>query len=255
MRLCEKKKLSLCHSHAADHSIRAHALNGEHVQRRFKRHPSTGSEAFFLFIRIDSNKFVLLSFCSLMKTIHPRVSTTKPLPKDAKIPNPVDVRRSKTLSWPGQSVCMEKSRSCQEGDLTMEKGWNVYCRWVTLQAESTFCFLCKSPSFERKWNMKSWLAQNSSGRRVTLLPGRFLHMNGALLPVRWPKKPNKTWVRKIRMTVRMRRTSVRPPHYAINLTVRPRDTTHRCELLLKVIRGPADNFLSFFVLEVLFRGI
>lgn len=57
------------------------------------------------------------------------------------------------------------------------------------------------------------------------------------------------------MTVRMRRTSVRPPHYAINLTVRPKDTTHRCDLLLKVIRGPADNFPSFFVLEVLFRGI
>ena len=30
--------------------------------------------------------------------------------------------------------------------------------------------------------MKSWLAQGSSGRRVTLLPGTtFLHINGALL--------------------------------------------------------------------------
>ena len=29
--------------------------------------------------------------------------------------------------------------------------------------------------------MKSWLAQGSSGRRVTLLPGTtFLHINGAL---------------------------------------------------------------------------
>ena len=47
------------------------------------------------------------------------------------------------------------------------------------------------------------------------------------------------------MTVRMRLTSVRPPHYAINLTVRPRGTTDRCDLLFKVIRGPADNFPSF----------
>ena len=31
--------------------------------------------------------------------------------------------------------------------------------------------------------MKRWLAQGSSGRRVTLLPGTtFLHINGALLP-------------------------------------------------------------------------
>ena len=30
--------------------------------------------------------------------------------------------------------------------------------------------------------MKSWLAQGSSGRRVTLLPGTtFLHINGALV--------------------------------------------------------------------------
>ena len=158
-----RDKWSLCHSHAADHSVRADALNGEHVQRRFERHTSTGGETFSLFICLDANKFVLLSFFSLMKTIHPRAST-KPLPNDAKSPNPVDVRRSKTLSWPG----LEKSWPGQEGDLTMEKGWTVYCRWVTLLAESTFCFLCKSPSFERKCNMKSWLAQSSSGRRVTL---------------------------------------------------------------------------------------
>ena len=57
---------------------------------------STGSEVFSLPICLDSSKFVLLSFFSLIKTIRPRVST-KPLPNDAKSPLPVDVRRSKTL--------------------------------------------------------------------------------------------------------------------------------------------------------------
>ena len=62
----------------------------------FERRTSTGSEAFSLLICLDANKFVLLSFFSLIKTIYPRVST-KPLPNDAKSPLPVDVRRSKTL--------------------------------------------------------------------------------------------------------------------------------------------------------------
>ena len=62
----------------------------------FERRTSTGSEAFSLFIWLDANKLVLLSFFSLLKTIYPRVST-KPLPNDAKSPLPVDVRRSKTL--------------------------------------------------------------------------------------------------------------------------------------------------------------
>ena len=61
----------------------------------FERSTSTGSEAFSLFIYLDANKFVLLSFFSLIKTIYQRVST-KPLPNDAKSPLPVDVRRSKT---------------------------------------------------------------------------------------------------------------------------------------------------------------
>ena len=62
----------------------------------FERRTSTGSEAFSLFICLDANKLVLLSFFSLLKTNYPRVST-KPLPNDAKSPLPVDVRRSKTL--------------------------------------------------------------------------------------------------------------------------------------------------------------
>ena len=62
----------------------------------FEQRTSIGSEAFSLFICLDANKLVLLSFFSLLKTIYPRVST-KPLPNDAKSPLPVDVRRSKTL--------------------------------------------------------------------------------------------------------------------------------------------------------------
>ena len=61
----------------------------------FEQRTSTGSEAFSLFICFDANKFVLLSFFPLIKTIYPRVST-KPLPNDAKSPLPVDDRRSKT---------------------------------------------------------------------------------------------------------------------------------------------------------------
>ena len=62
----------------------------------FEGRTSTGSEPFSLFISLDANKFVLLSFFSLVKTIYPRVSN-KPLPNDAKGPLPVDVRRSTTL--------------------------------------------------------------------------------------------------------------------------------------------------------------
>ena len=62
----------------------------------FEQRTSTGSEAFSLFICLDADKLVLLSFFSLLKTIYPRVST-KSFPSDAKSPLPVDVRRSKTL--------------------------------------------------------------------------------------------------------------------------------------------------------------
>ena len=62
----------------------------------FEPRTSTGSEAFSLFICLDANKLVLLSFFSLLKTIYPRVST-KSFPSDAKSPLPVDVRRPKTL--------------------------------------------------------------------------------------------------------------------------------------------------------------
>ena len=62
----------------------------------FERRTSTGSEAFSLFICLDSNKFVLLSFFSLIKRIYSRVST-KPLPNGAKSLLPVEVRCLKML--------------------------------------------------------------------------------------------------------------------------------------------------------------
>ena len=71
----------------------------------FERRTSTGSEPFSLFICRDANKFVLLSFFSLMNRICLRDST-EPLPNDAKGLLPVDVRRSKTrlLKFPNSSV-------------------------------------------------------------------------------------------------------------------------------------------------------
>ena len=52
-------------------------------------------------------------------------------------------------------------------------------RRITLPAEPTVSHVNGSPSFVRKFR-KSSLAQGSSGRRVTLLPGTtFLHTNAA----------------------------------------------------------------------------
>ena len=62
----------------------------------FERRTLTGSQAFSLFVCLDANKFVLLSFFYLAKTIYPRVSI-KPLSNDARSPLPVDVCCSKTL--------------------------------------------------------------------------------------------------------------------------------------------------------------
>ena len=76
----------------------------------FEARTSTGSEAFSLFICLDANKLVLLSFFSLLKTIYPRVST-KSFPSDAKSPLPVDVRRSKTLLLKLPSIGFEVQRS------------------------------------------------------------------------------------------------------------------------------------------------
>ena len=76
--------------------VRRFGVIGSLSKDVFEGRTSTGSEPFSLFICLDANKFVLLSFFSLMKRIYPRVSN-KPLPNDAKGPLPVDVRRSTTL--------------------------------------------------------------------------------------------------------------------------------------------------------------
>ena len=101
----------------------------------FERRTSTGSEVFSLLICLDANKFVLLSFSSLIKTIYPRFST-EPLPNDAKSPLPVDVRRSKTLllklpnKWQRYNRCIarnfqryakkvKKVKGCENGKLVI----------------------------------------------------------------------------------------------------------------------------------------
>ena len=76
--------------------LRAKKILGSLSKNVFERRTSTGSEAFSLFICLDTTKFVLLSFFSPIKTIYLRVST-KPQPNAAKSPLPVEVCRSKTL--------------------------------------------------------------------------------------------------------------------------------------------------------------
>ena len=80
------------------HTVVFMITSGTLSKHDFERCTSTGSEAteseaFSLLISLDANKFVLLSFFSLIKRIYPGVSTD-PLPSDAKSPLPVDVRRS-----------------------------------------------------------------------------------------------------------------------------------------------------------------
>ena len=49
-----------------------------------------GEDAFSLLICLDATKFVLLDFFTLIKTIYLKI-WTKPLPKNAKSPLPVDM--------------------------------------------------------------------------------------------------------------------------------------------------------------------
>ena len=60
---------------------------------------------FLLLICLDGTKFVFLSNFSLIETICPKI-WSKSRPKIAKIPLPVEVRRSKTslLKLPGNVV-------------------------------------------------------------------------------------------------------------------------------------------------------
>ena len=62
---------------------------------KFEQRTSTRSYAFSLLICLDSTTFLLLSVFALTDTIYPKI-LAKPLPKNAKSPLPVDVRRLKT---------------------------------------------------------------------------------------------------------------------------------------------------------------
>ena len=99
-----------------------HIIIGSLSKDVFEGRTSTGSEPFSLFICLDANKFVLLSFFSLIKRIYPRVSN-KPLPNDAKGPLPVDVRRSTTLLLKLPNV---EQRYCISIRKTHKSGWLIW---------------------------------------------------------------------------------------------------------------------------------
>ena len=60
------------------------------------RHLSTGNQIFSRLICIDTTKFVLLSFITLLKPFCPKI-WAKTLPKNVKSPLLVNVRRSKKI--------------------------------------------------------------------------------------------------------------------------------------------------------------
>ena len=95
----------------------------------FEGRTSTGSEPFSLFICLDANKFVLLSFFSLIKTIYQRVST-KPLPHDAKSPLPVDVCRSKTPSLKLPIIRELKQQRCWATDVNRKWTFCIIGPWL-----------------------------------------------------------------------------------------------------------------------------
>ena len=109
----------------------------------YERRTSTGSEAFSLYICLDSNKFVFLSFFSLIKRMYPRVST-KPLPNDAKSPLPVVVRRSKMLLlklpiylWKAHVVCITDAKEDWRTWVTGETRANGAQCLSSLKADKT----------------------------------------------------------------------------------------------------------------------
>ena len=91
-------------------------------------------------------------------------------------------------------VCLEKGWLTWEGDLTIKKG--LYPSPVFVSS------VIKRQVSVRKCS-KCWLAQGSSGRRVTLLPGvTFLHIRGDLAVLGRPhgigwenNRTNKVWAR------------------------------------------------------------
>ena len=138
-------------------------VNRELKQRRFWATHVTGSEAFSLSIYLGANKFVLLSFFSLIKTIYQRVST-KPLPNDAKSPLPVDVRRSKTplLKLPNISVTKHGPHNWL---LLIRMRVNMAsCQQNPISNQTKTCYANK-----KTWEVVSWIFHSLTSIRRTLL--------------------------------------------------------------------------------------
>ena len=70
----------------------------------FERRTSSGSEPFPLIISLDATVFILPSVLILTETIWPKICSKSRL-KSAKLPFPVDVRRSKTSLLKLPNVC------------------------------------------------------------------------------------------------------------------------------------------------------
>lgn len=69
------------------------------MPRRFLSYARQPEEAVYLFIYLDADNSVLLSVSTLTETTFPKI-WGKPIPKNAKIPLVVNVRRSKTSLLP-----------------------------------------------------------------------------------------------------------------------------------------------------------
>ena len=121
--------------------MRENALLGSLSRDVFEQRTSTGSELFSLLVCLDANKFVLLSFFALIKTIYPRVST-EPLPNDAKSSLPVDVRRSKTLLL----------------KLPINNLGRVFQSWgqFTVEARLTATSVIRSPRYYGHYYLAAW---------------------------------------------------------------------------------------------------
>ena len=81
--------------------------------------------------------------------------------------------------WTSQSVVWRKVGPTRRVKV-MRKGDQA--RWVTFQAEPTFCFSCKQFATYCKENIKRLVTHGRSGRRVILTPGTTycLYINRAL---------------------------------------------------------------------------
>ena len=94
----------------------------------FGRCMSTGSELFSALICLEATKFVLLSVFTLKETICPRICS-KTLPRSAKSPLPVDVRRSKTSLL---KLTIELLNELDSRDNDGDGYENVTKKWIRL---------------------------------------------------------------------------------------------------------------------------